>query len=143
MTTAHDRYSKTFQAMLDDSNVINWRALTALNVDGNAADRPGVFLLAHQSPHDANRVKPPYYFGTAEDLRAELARQVEPADPELARQALRGNRWFRVVYGEPGGLDALLAEVQAKWAAHAAEYERHLHQSPALEHRGDDAGLHA
>src|SRR4051812_31052131 len=118
MTAVHDRYSKTFSAMLEDSNVINWRALTALNVDGYVQDRPGVYLLAHQSPHDANRVKPPYHFGKAADLRAELAAQVDPADPELARQALRGNRWFRVAYGDGNTLDEQLEELKAKWAEH-------------------------
>jgi hypothetical protein len=143
MVQVHDRYSKTFAAMRDETAVINWRALTALNVEGYVKDEPGVFLLAHQSPHDANRVKPPYYFGSAGDLQAELAKQVEPSDPELAAQALRGNRWFRVAYGTPENLDQQLAELKDKWAALAKEYADHLHASPALEHRGDDAGQHS
>ena len=32
MTQVHDRYSKTFAAMLDETAVIKWRALTARNV---------------------------------------------------------------------------------------------------------------
>jgi hypothetical protein len=142
MTQVHDRYSKTFAAMLDETTVIRWRALTALNVDGYVQDRPGVYLLAHQSFHDANRVKPPYHFGTAVDLRAELAAQVEPSDPELARQAQRGNRWFRVAYGDQAGLEQQLAELKARWAELARDYEAHSHGTPALEHRGDDAGEH-
>jgi hypothetical protein len=142
MVQVHDRYSKTFAAMREETAVINWRALTGLNVEGFVADRPGVFVLAHQSPHDANRVKPPYYFGKTLDLRAELANHVEPADPELAKQALRGNRWFRVAYGNADNLDQQLADLKAKWAELAKDYEAHAHGSPALEHKGDDAGVH-
>ena len=142
MVQVHDRYSKTFAAMLEEFTVINWRALTALNVDGYVQDRPGVFILAHQSPHDANRVKPPYHFGKAADLRAALAEQVEPKDAELAKQALRGNRWFRVVYGDEATLDQQLADVKARWAELTQEYATHRHESPALEHKGDDAGVH-
>jgi len=138
MTAVHDRYSKTFEAMTEEFTVINWRALTALNVDGYVQDRPGVFVLAHQSPHDANRVKPPYYFGKASDLRAALAEQVEPADPELAKQALRGNPWFRVVYGDEANLDAKLADLKTHWAELAKEYETQMHQAPAFEQRGNE-----
>ena len=142
MVQVHDRYSKTFAAMREETAVINWRALTTLNVEGFVGDRPGVYVLAHQSPHDANRVKPPYHFGSAADLRAELASQVEPKDAELAKQALRGNRWFRVWYGSAESLDQQLIEIKAKWAELANEYEAHAHGSPALEHKGDDAGVH-
>jgi hypothetical protein len=144
MAQVHDRYSKTFAAMREEFAVINWRALTALNVDGYVQERPGVFILAHQSPHDANRVKPPYHFGAAADLKAALLEQVEPADTELARQALRGNRWFRLAYGNGSDLPGQLADVRERWTELSREYAgSHGHgHSPALEHKGDDAGAH-
>jgi hypothetical protein len=141
MTQVHDRYSKTFAAMLEEFTVINWRALTALNVDGFVQPRPGVFVLAHQSPHDQNRVKPPYHFASASDVQSALAEQVEPTDSELQKQALRGNRWFRVFYGS--GDEAQVAQVRERWAELAREYEGHAqHGAPALTQKGDDAGAH-
>ncbi|MDQ3023552.1 MAG: hypothetical protein M3R04_04075 [bacterium] len=142
MTQVHDRYSKTFAAMLEEFTVINWRALTALNVDGYVQPRPGVFILAHQSMHDANRVKQPYYFGVSGDLQAELAAQVEPQDGELAKQAQRGNRWFRVVYGNDSNLAELLGDVKERWAELGKDYEAHAHGSPALTQKADDGGEH-
>jgi hypothetical protein len=153
--------------MREEYAVINWRALTALNVEGFVQGRPGVFILAHQSPHDMNRVKPPYFFGSAADVQQALAAHVKPTDPAQQKEALKGNRWFRVFYGDTGGLDEQLATIKERWAELAAQYEAHgghshsgagditgdhgggtselgreHSDSVGLEHRGDDAGQH-
>lgn len=133
----HDRYSKTFEMMREGAAVINWRALTALNVDGYVQDRPGVFMLAHTNPHDANRVKAPYHYQSVEDLRAALAAMVRPEDPELARQADRGARWFKLEYLPVENHEARLAELKDYWESYEESRKAHGHgHVPALEHKG-------
>lgn len=111
----HERYRPTFELMEDELAVTNWRVLNRLNVEGFAKPEPAVFLLAHTSPHDENRVSPPYYAGKAEDLRAELLKQLEPADKELARHAERGERWYKAIYIDSAQLDAEYMAQCAKW----------------------------
>lgn len=111
----HERYRPTFDLMEEELAVTNWRVLNELNVDGYAKPEPAVFLLAHTSPHDENRVAPPYFAGKAEDLQAELARQLQPADGELAKHAERGERWYKAIYVEASQLAAEFAAQSAQW----------------------------
>jgi hypothetical protein len=113
----HDRYKPTFEMMEEDLAVVNWKVFNELNLDGYAKDLPGVFLLAHTSAHDENRLAPPYFAGKAADLKAALSAQLKPADPELAKHERRGERWFKALYVNADKLDEEYQQQLDKWGA--------------------------
>ncbi|MCC7477958.1 hypothetical protein IT575_05815 [bacterium] len=123
----HERYQATWALMEEELAVTNWRVLSELNVDGFVAPRPAVFALAHGRPHDSNRVEAPYFVGRAQDARAALMSHVRPDSsvpgqryegPErecLARHVLKGERWYRIHFLDPG---EELEQVYQAWLQH-------------------------
>jgi hypothetical protein len=111
----HERYRPTFELMEEDLAVTNWRVLSDLNIDGYAKAEPAVYLLAHTSPHDENRVSAPYFAGKATDLRDELAKHLRPSDARLAKHAERGERWFQAIYLDASQLEGEYAKQREKW----------------------------
>lgn len=111
----HERYKPTFEMMEEELAVVNWKVFNELNVDGYAKDIPGVFLLAHTSAHDENRLSPPYFAGKAEDLKAALAAQLKPTEPGLVKHERKGERWFKSIYVDSAELDSEYARQLEKW----------------------------
>ena len=101
-------------------SIMKFTVLDRLNVMEFAKPRAGVYALAKTDPHDAQRVEMPYFFGKADDLKAELLKHLDPQEPELAARQKSGELYFRAVLAEPGGLKVALAELKAQYGGTTA-----------------------